>query len=149
MPKALGWETPGPAKNVVTETQDKFMSWKLQNLASGTGWVKLGLLIFAGLVVANAGRAQTSFSSPQVLSGDYGSVTNDNSSVKPPGPQAPNIAGFAPNGPFGISGRAPSDGEVELDTIGSMDDTNGTPPGHGACGFYRHQSDHAQSGGGQ
>ena len=104
------------------------MSWKLQNLASGTGWVKLGLLIFAGLVVANAGRAQTSFYSPQVLSGDYGSVTNDNSSVKPPGdPSAPSIAGFAPNRPLWFQWTAPSDGEVELDTIGSLDDTNGTP----------------------
>jgi uncharacterized delta-60 repeat protein len=112
----------------VTETQEKFMSWKLQNLASGTGWAKLGLLILAGLIVANAGRAQTSFYSPQVLAGDYGSVTNDNSSVKPPGdPSAPSIAGFAPNRPLWFQWTASSDGEVELDTIGSLDDTNGTP----------------------
>ena len=65
-----GWETPDPAKNIVTETQEKFMSWKLQNLARGAGWAKLGVLILAGLIVANAGRAQTSFGLPIVLAGN-------------------------------------------------------------------------------
>ena len=89
------------------------MSWKLQNLASGTGWVKLGLLMLAGLIVANAGRGQDSFYAPQPLSGDYGSVANDNSGFKAD-PSAPNIAGFPPNAPLWYQWTASSDGEVEL-----------------------------------
>ena len=94
------------------------MSWKLQNLASGTGWAKLGLLILAGLIMVNAGRAQTNLASAQVLTGDYGSVTNNNLLVVP-APGAPNIAGFAPFAPLWYQWTAPSSGEVELDTIGS------------------------------
>ena len=117
---------PDPAKNVVTKTQEKFMSWKLQKLASGAGWAKLGLLILAGLIMANAGRAQTNFNSPQVLSGIYGSVSNSNLSGSPGG--APSIAGFAPNAPLWYQWTAPSDGEVELDTIGSEAlGNNGSP----------------------
>ena len=101
------------------------MSWKLQNLASGTGWVKLGLLILAGLIVANAGRGQDSFYAPQPLSGDYGSVAFDNTGVKPdPGFQG--VAGFVPNAPLWYQWTAPADGEVELDTIGSAYSTNGS-----------------------
>ena len=94
------------------------MSWKLQNLASGTGWAKLALLILSGLIVTNAGRAQTNFNSPQLLTGIYGSVTNNNLLGSPGG--APNIAGFAPHAPLWYQWTAPSGGEVELDTIGSV-----------------------------
>ena len=101
------------------------MNWKLQNLVSRTGLMKLGLVVLVGLM-ANAGRAQTNFVSAPVLTGDWGSVTNDNTGVTPD-PNAPNIAGFAPNAPLWYQWTAPSDGEVELDTIGSMDDFYGTP----------------------
>ncbi len=116
---------PDPAKNVVNETQETFMSWKLQNLASGTGRVKLGLLILAGLIVVNSGRAQTSFYSPQPLSGDSGSFAYDNTLVGKPDPGFQGVAGFAPNKPLWYQWKAPSDGEVELDTIGTANGTNG------------------------
>ena len=107
-----GWETPDPAKNVVTETQEKFMSWKLQNLASGTGWAKLGLLILAGLIVANAGRAQTNFASAQVLpiTNNYGSVICDNTNVVRDTTNCPNIAGFVPRAPLWFKWTAPPNG---------------------------------------
>src|SRR5208282_2825378 len=96
------------------------MSWKLQNLASGAGWAKLGLLILAGLTVANAGRAQTSFYSPGPLGQtEWGTVTNNNTAVTPD-PGAPNIAGFAPFAPLWYQWQAPQDGVVELDTVGSV-----------------------------
>ena len=128
--KVRGWDTLNLAKNVVTETQEKFMSWKLQNLASGTGWAKLGLLIWAGFIVANAGRAQTNFASAQVLpiTNNYGSATYDNTNAVRD-TNCPNIAGFAPRAPLWYKWTAPpgGDGEVELDTIGSVNDTNQTP----------------------
>ena len=117
---------PGPGEVVVTETQEKFMSWKLQNLASTPRWAKLGLLILAGLIVANAGRAQGSFYTPQVLTGDFGSASDDNTGVKPD-PNCPNIAGFAPSAPLWFQWTPSADGEVELDTIGSLDDFYFTP----------------------
>ena len=124
-----GWETPDPAKNIVTETQEKFMSWKLQNLARGAGWPKLGVLILAGLIVANAGRAQTSFGVPIVLVGnhDYGVFDTASFGYYQPDYGCPNIAGFTPNEPVWFQWTAPSSGEVELDTIGSYDDTYLTP----------------------
>ena len=106
------------------------MSWKLQNLARGAGWAKLALLILAGLTLANAGRAQTTFATAQVLpiTDNYGSVICDNTNVHPD-VNCPNIAGFAPHAPLWFKWTAPSggDGEVELDTIGSVNDTNQTP----------------------
>ena len=37
------------------------MSWMLKKIGSRAGWVKLGLLILAGLIMATAGRAQSTF----------------------------------------------------------------------------------------
>jgi len=121
--------TPDPAKNFVTETQEKFMSWKLKNLARGTGWPKLGMLILAGLIVANTGRAQFSFYDPWTLMGDHDSFIFDTGffGYYPPDSGCPRIAGFAPNEPVWYQWTAPADGEVELDTIGSYDDTYQTP----------------------
>ncbi len=106
------------------------MSWKLQNLGSRAGWAKLALLILAGLTLANAGRAQKTFATAQVLSNGYGSFTYDNTNVNPD-VNCPNIAGFAPNAPLWYKWTPPPDappvGEVELDTVGSVNDTNQTP----------------------
>ena len=123
------WETPDPVKNFVTETQEKFMSWKQKNLARGTGWPKLGMLILAGLIVATTGRAQFSFYDAWTLMGDHDSFTFDTGyfGYYPPDPGCPRIAGFAPNEPVWYQWTAPADGEVELDTIGSYDDTYQTP----------------------
>ena len=118
---------PGPGEDVVIETQEKFMSWKLQNLTSSTGWAKLGLLILAGLIVANTGRAQFSFYTPQVVTGDNGSVTNDNTLVAKPDPGFQGVAGFPPFAPLWYQWTAPSDGEMEMDTVGSASGTNGLP----------------------
>ena len=65
-----------------------------------------------------------SFFSPVVLSGDWGATNIDNTGGAAE-PGDPNIAGFAPNAPVWFQWTAPSDGEVELDTIGSYA-TNGT-----------------------
>lgn len=103
----------------------KFTSLKLKNFAGNTGLLKLGLVVLA-CFAADVGRAQNSFATAQVLTGDLGSVVNDNTGVKPD-PNAPNIAGFAPNAPLWYQWTPSVDGEVELDTIGSVDDTTATP----------------------
>ena len=64
---------------------------------AGTGWMKLGLMI---LIFVQAGlvKAQTSFSSPQILTGIWGSATNDNTG-NIPDPGFSGIAGFVPYAP--------------------------------------------------
>jgi uncharacterized delta-60 repeat protein len=96
----------------------KFTSLRLRNLAGNTGLLKLGLMVLIGLA-ASVGRAQFTFATPQVLTGDLGSVVNDNSSAVRDG-NAPNIAGFAPNAPLWYQWTPVVDGEVELDTIGAI-----------------------------
>ncbi|MGB8370585.1 MAG: Calx-beta domain-containing protein [Limisphaerales bacterium] len=93
------------------------MSWKLRNLASNTGWLKLGLVVLA-CFAADVGRAQFSFGSAYPLSGDSGSVANDNTSAVLDG-NAPSIAGFPANKPLWYQWTPTVSGEVELDTIGS------------------------------
>jgi len=90
--------------------------WRLQNLLKRAGLVKLGLVVLAGLLVTT-GRAQMSFATAQVLTGNWGSVTNDNTPANPTG--APNTAGFPTNAPIWYQWTAPANGEVELDTVGT------------------------------
>jgi uncharacterized delta-60 repeat protein len=93
-------------------------SLRLRNLLRNTGLVKLALMVFVGLMV-NVGKAQTNFASAQVLTGASGSVTNNNGGVQRD-TKAPNIAGFPPNAPLWYQWTPSVDGEVELDTVGSM-----------------------------
>ncbi|HEX9046739.1 MAG TPA: Calx-beta domain-containing protein, partial [Verrucomicrobiae bacterium] len=72
-------------------------------------------LLVVGIFTGTA-RAQYSFAGAQVLSGDFGAVTNDNS-LSIPDVGAPNIAGSAPRAPLWYQWTASHDGEVELDTI--------------------------------
>jgi len=90
----------------------------LRSLVPKTAWRKLALLALVG-AAASLGQAQTSFSTPQVLSGDWGAVTNDNTGVVPDAGN-PGIAGNYPNAPLWYAWTAPADGEVSLDTIGSL-----------------------------
>lgn len=85
----------------------------------------LALLLSVGLVAVTA-KGQNSFYTPQILTGDWGSVTNDNS-TNTPDHGCPNIAGFTPNAPVWYQWTAPQDGVVDLDTIGSVDDFLGYP----------------------
>ena len=103
----------------------RFTSPGLRNLVGSTGWAKLGLTI---LIVVQAGfvSAQTSFGLPQILTGSWGAVTNDNTGNIPDAGFT-GIAGFYPNAPVWYQWTAPQDGEVELDTIGSVDDFFGEP----------------------
>jgi len=100
---------------------NKFTGQRLRNLLGNTGLVKLGLMILIGLA-ANAGKAQINFASAQVLdvSQSWGSVVNNNAIVPGPDAGAPSIAGFAPHSPLWYSWTAPADGEVSLDTIGTL-----------------------------
>jgi len=90
------------------------------------GWLKLGLVtgacLFAGLTQVS--RAQT-FTSPIVLAGNWGSVTNDNTSVV--ATNGPSIAGARPRATLWYQWTPISDGDVEMDTIGSYDSTYGLP----------------------
>lgn len=98
----------------------KFASLRPLRFTGNAGWLKLGLVILAGLIAASVGRAQNSFYSPLLLvTNSYGSITNDNTGVSPD-TNAPNIAGFAPRAPLWFQWQAPMDGEVELDTLGSV-----------------------------
>jgi uncharacterized repeat protein (TIGR01451 family)/uncharacterized delta-60 repeat protein len=84
--------------------------------------LRLGLLVWLGLS-ASVGWAQYSFSGAEVISGQWGGVTNDNTGVVPD-PGGPSPAGFAPQHPLWYKWTAPESGEVTLDTLGSVD-TNG------------------------
>jgi len=64
-----------------------------------------------------------SFSSPVLLSGDWGSVTVDNTQGSPEVGD-PTIAGNTPTAPVWFQWTAPASGEVTVDTIGSVA-TNG------------------------
>ena len=99
----------------------KFTSLRLRNLTSNIGLLKLGLVILA-CFAAEVGRAQTNFASAQPLSGDSGSVAYNNASAIRDA-NAPSIAGFPANKPLWYQWTPTSDGEVELDTIGSAGDT--------------------------
>ena len=96
----------------------KLTSLKLKNFAGNTGLIKLGLVILA-CFAAEVGRAQFTFATAANLSGYWDSVTNNNTSGGPEA-NAPKIAGFANNAPLWYQWTAPVDGEVELDTIGSV-----------------------------
>ncbi len=84
-----------------------------------TGVVRLGLFAFFSMF-ACAGWAQTNFNSAQVISGQWGTATNDNTGVVPDS-GGPSHAGFAPQHPLWYKWTAPESGEVTLDTIGSVD----------------------------
>ncbi|HEX3857364.1 MAG TPA: Calx-beta domain-containing protein, partial [Verrucomicrobiae bacterium] len=110
-------ETAITVNNMAKEIMKKFTSPGLRNLKGGASFLILTLMVLVGLMM-NVGKAQDSFSTPQVLVGDSGTVSNDNSlAVADIG--APSTAGFPPNKPLWYQWTAPSDGEVALDTIGS------------------------------
>ena len=99
----------------------KITSLRLRNLLRNTGLLKFGLVILAGLTV-NVGKAQTSFATAYNLNltgGAYGSVTTNNTGVSRDA-KAPNIAGFAAHAPLWYKWTPSVDGEMELDTIGSV-----------------------------
>ena len=83
---------------------------------SNIGLLKLGLVILA-CFAAEVGRAQFTFATAQVLTGDLGSVTNDNATAAS---VALNICGFPAYKPLWYQWTPTVDGEVELDTIGSV-----------------------------
>ncbi|MEI9961770.1 MAG: Calx-beta domain-containing protein [Limisphaerales bacterium] len=103
----------------------KFTGPKFRGLMERAGFLKLGLVILAGLMMS-IGKAQTSFTSPQIISGNWGSVTNDNTGVTSDG-GVPSSAGLPANAPLWYSWTAPQDGEVSLDTFGSVDNLSGQP----------------------
>jgi hypothetical protein len=96
----------------------KFAGLGLCSLLRSAGLATLSLMVLIGLTM-NTGRAQTSFATAQVLSGDWGSVTFDNTGVIPDVGYL-GTAGFAPHAPLWYQWTAPQDGEVELDTVGSV-----------------------------
>ena len=89
-----------------------------KRLVRETKWMKLALVLLAG-GTASFVQAQNSFSSAQSIAGEWGAVTNDNSSVVAD-PSFPGIAGNFPNAPLWYKWTAPHDGAVQLDTVGSQ-----------------------------
>jgi uncharacterized repeat protein (TIGR01451 family)/uncharacterized delta-60 repeat protein len=83
------------------------------------GQLVVWLGLYAWLGLASAGWAQTSFNGAQVLTGIFGSVTNDNTGVTPD-PGGPSNAGFPPQHPLWYKWVAPRNGEVTLTTLGSV-----------------------------
>jgi uncharacterized delta-60 repeat protein len=73
------------------------------------------LLLLAGLLPPVA-QAQYTFEAPQVISGDWGNVINDNTGVTAE-TGAPSNAGSPANAPLYYQWTAPSDGVVTLDTV--------------------------------
>ena len=109
---------------LVKTNMQQFAGRKLGRFCWSAGVARLGLMLLIGLAAGNA-RAQFSFGSAQPVNGingindEWGSVTNDNTGATPD-LYAPNIAGFAPNHPLWYKWKAPHDGEVEMDTVGSV-----------------------------
>jgi len=97
----------------------KIVSRKLRDFRVGS-LIKAALTILLVLSV-NVVKAQTSFASAQVLTGDWGSVTNSNAQAA--SDTRPNVAGFPPNKPLWYSWTASHSGVVELDTVGSIAQT--------------------------
>ncbi len=81
--------------------------------------VRLGLFAWLG-VAASVGWGQTSFNNAQVISGQWGGVTNDNTGVVPD-KGGPSHGGFLPQHTLWYKWTAPESGEVTLDTLGSVD----------------------------
>ena len=107
------------AKEVAKDFMKKFSGLRSKNFLGSAGLLKLGLTILIGLVMST-GRAQTNFASAQVEGGDSGSVMNDNTGSIGNTDAPVNIAGFSPNHPLWYQWTASHDGDVELDTIGSI-----------------------------
>lgn len=90
-----------------------------RKLFRGADWMTLRLiaLIFA---LTGTVQAQFTFDTAQDLSDlVFGTVTNDNTGVIAD-IGAPNIAGSYPYAPLWYKWTAPQDGDVELDTVGSI-----------------------------
>jgi uncharacterized delta-60 repeat protein len=94
---------------------------KLTRLRMGS-LVRIGCAILLAGLAVNIGKAQTNFASAEVLSGDYGSVTVDNTGVVPDS-GTPTIAGLPPEHTVWFQWSSTNSGEVEIDTIGSVDDS--------------------------
>jgi uncharacterized delta-60 repeat protein len=100
--------------------QKQFLGGTPQRLSGKSNWFALALVLVAALVLGGIRAQAQSFASPIAISGVWGSNTVDNSSaVADPG--SPSIAGFAPTAPVWFQWTAPKDGDVQLDTIGSVD----------------------------
>jgi len=100
--------------------QKQFLGGTPQRLSGKSNWFALALVLVAALVLGGIRAQAQSFASPIAISGVWGSNTVDNSSaVADPG--SPSIAGFAPTAPVWFQWTATQDGDVQLDTIGSVD----------------------------
>ena len=109
--------------NMVKEIMKKFTSPGLRGLFGKTGFLTLGLMVLV-ILMGNSGRAQGSFATAQVLSGDSGIVTVDNTTFTPD-TNAPTIANLIPQHTIWFQWSTTNSGEMELDTIGSLDDIFG------------------------
>ena len=124
--------------NMVKEIMKKFTSPGLCRCIGKSGFLTLGLMVLL-VLTGNISRAQASFATAQVLlSGDSGIVTVDNTGVVPD-TNAPTIANLVPQNTIWFQWSTTNSGEVELDTIGSLDDTGLFPAGYGIGSFCRHQ----------
>ncbi|MGH7940009.1 MAG: Calx-beta domain-containing protein, partial [Limisphaerales bacterium] len=70
--------------------------------------------------------AQDSFATAEPITGVFGSITNDNSLVAAASGD-PSIAGFTANAPLWYAWTAPQSGEVEMDTMGSIEEPFASP----------------------
>ncbi len=109
--------------NLKDAIMKRFTSRRLWNLVEKAPLMKLGAMMLAGLLAGTA-RAQTNFASAILLSGGYGSTNNSNVGVVPD-TNFVGVAGFTPNAPLWYQWTAPYAGEVELDTIGSVNAKTG------------------------
>ena len=122
----LSWrKDPANASDMAKEIMKKFTGPGLQNFTGRFGFLTLTVLVLLGWMV-NSGSAQTSFYTPGTIAGNWGFAVNDNTGVTPD-PGAPSTAGSPPNAPLWYSWTAPMDGEVTLDTVGSIDPLFGQP----------------------
>ena len=74
-------------------------------------------------IIETNASAPLSFFSPAVITGNWG-ATNVSNLASVPDTGMPSLAGYTPNAPVWFQWTAPADGEVTLDTIGSLA-TNG------------------------
>src|SRR5438105_934517 len=98
------------------------MQAMLKNFSGRSRWPRLAVFMLAGLLfLAFSAAAQPDdFANAQLLFGTWGSVTNDNSAATAEAGEPPH-AGKTATQSLWYVWTAPQDGEVSVDTLGSVD----------------------------
>lgn len=108
------------ASYMANEIMKTFTSPGLKNFPGRFSFLNLSLLVLLGLMV-NTAKAQFDFSSALPLAGDYGAIVPVDNTGVVADPSGPTIAGLPPTSTVWFQWSSTNSGEVEIDTMGSID----------------------------